>query len=626
MLISQKISIHTQHKTKNTSSDKRSPGSRGPVGVELSTVYESRWFRPRVGPFTIPVGAELFLNDEWLPPGSYLWDGGDVLPADELLFLAEVESGLIDSIGLSSILYQSGDASTWQTTAVWGFERTATTIAIDTALGGGVLFVGETPKYMTWAQWMIVAQINVNCLFVGLRGIAGYSTDQTANATRIRRYLNSVDEELFISDIFNGFDLNGYTFANPPVVPDQDGKLRISAAGSLACAGGWFVEASSTWAEKTPAPQKKTIRTLTGSKTVYADADPTVWKRATVNPTRTNKCTCRKINPVGTSGVVKSGDAAAVLSVVDDSIALAAAGLDKVCTSGKVYKLDNSGGSTDAFAECQGTAGNTNPHTSSAYVRGSGVVGIRKTNIAGAGEFSASLTSTFTRIADAGNAAATVSVCAVRAALGAIAYFILPQLEEGAFRTDPIITAADPLASITRTGTSITKPTAGLFPMTSATEAQNFGIYMRVIPKATGISDLKLFATDVDADNAFSIRIDPARIGVYKRVSGVGQYYYSGAVTHSVGVPMDILFVQTSLGLSFKTRQFTGGTWGAWSTWADATSDPCLSTAQIASTFSLSDGATFLNYPLLSILKLGNRSTLAEYKAIAEAEVNKINA
>jgi len=79
----------------------RTPGSRGPVGVELSTVYESRWFRPRVGPFTIPVGAEFFLNDEWLPPGSYLWDGGDVLPADELEFLATTESGLIDTIGLS---------------------------------------------------------------------------------------------------------------------------------------------------------------------------------------------------------------------------------------------------------------------------------------------------------------------------------------------------------------------------------------------------------------------------------------------------------------------------------------------------------------------------------------------
>ena len=179
----------------------------------------------------------------------------------------------IDYIGISSILYQSGDATTWQTTAVWGFERTAVTIAIDTALGGGVLFVGETPKYMTWAQWMIVAEINVDYLFIGLRGIAGYSTDQTASATRIRLYLNSVDEELLISDIFNGLDTNDYTFANPPVVPDQDGKLRITAADNLAVSGGLFVEASSTWAEKTPAPTKKTLRTLTGNKTVYADTE-----------------------------------------------------------------------------------------------------------------------------------------------------------------------------------------------------------------------------------------------------------------------------------------------------------------------------------------------------------------
>ena len=39
----------------------------------------------------------------------------DLLPRTGLIFKALAKDGLVDSIGISSILYQSGDASTWQT-------------------------------------------------------------------------------------------------------------------------------------------------------------------------------------------------------------------------------------------------------------------------------------------------------------------------------------------------------------------------------------------------------------------------------------------------------------------------------------------------------------------------------
>jgi len=430
-------------------------------------------------------------------------------------------------------------------------------------------------------------------------------------------------EELLISDIFNGFDTNGYTFANPPVVADQDGKLRISAAGSLACEGGRFNEASNIWETRTGVGSS-TISTLTGSKTVYADTDPTVWKRASVSPTRTNKCTCRKTNPTDTTNLTKSGDAAAVLSVVDDTAALAAAGLDKICTSGKVYKLDNSAGITAAQV-VNSVTGNTNPHSVSVYQRGGS--GFLDTNQS-PGRL------TFTASTDYARTCATNITPAdagkpwrVQADAGQTIYFILPQLEEGAFCTDPIITVADPLASITRTGTSITKPTTGLFPMTSATEAQNFGIYMRVIPKAAG-QVAKLLASYTDANNCTCLDVTGTTIVFNKRLAGT-DVAINRSITHAVGVPIDVLAIQTNMGMSIKVRSYSGGAWSAWSAWTnDETANGKLA-AKITATLEIgaanSTGHMYGNAPLGSTIKLGNRATLADYQAIAEVEVNKIN-
>ena len=122
--------------------------------------------------------------------------GGVGLPSEGLIGKWLVQNNLVDSIGESSILFQSGDAATWQTTAVWGFERTAATITIDTALGGDILFVGEAPKYWTWAQWVTYPGINATVLFIGRDGIAGYSTSQAAKASSIIRYLDYTEPEI----------------------------------------------------------------------------------------------------------------------------------------------------------------------------------------------------------------------------------------------------------------------------------------------------------------------------------------------------------------------------------------------------------------------------------------------
>lgn len=172
-------------------------------------------------------------------------------------------------------------------------------------------------------------------------------------------------------------------------------------------------------------------------------------------PQRTNKCVNYNAVPNGSlTGVSKGGDAAATLTEVDDSAALAAAGLSTVCSSGKVFKLDNSAGSTNAYASISGPTGNTNDHSFSAYVRGSGTCLLRTGYTTVADSVASALTSGYVRrvgrhssglTSGAKNASDVVWILAYP---GAIVYFILNQLEEGAFETTPIVTAGSAVTRV----------------------------------------------------------------------------------------------------------------------------------------------------------------------------------
>jgi hypothetical protein len=184
--------------------------------------------------------------------------------------------------------------------------------------------------------------------------------------------------------------------------------------------------------------------------------------------------TCRKFNPVDTTNLTKSGDAAAVLSVVDDTAALTAAGLDKICTSGKVYKLDNSGGGNIAYADISGGSGNLNPQSLSWYSRAVGAAYLRFNNANH--PTSASTTGYAQQKFESRTPTSTGAAFSIYLAPGSIVYFILPQLEEGAFATPPIFDPLnDSLTSITRAATNLTDP------LTLAPQLQ-----LVVIPAATG--------------------------------------------------------------------------------------------------------------------------------------------
>jgi len=162
----------------------------------------------------------------------------------------------------------------------------------------------------------------------------------------------------------------------------------------------------------------------------------------------TNKCTNYNAAPTDLTNVSKSGDAAATLTVVDDTAALRAAGfgalIDAGKMNGKVYKLDNSAGSTSAFARPGGLTGNTNTHSCSAFVRGTGSGQVR---LSGAGDVDTPFTAAYIRRSAASAPPDGTRDLLVRAAAGAVVYFILNQLEEKTYATNPVIVAG---ASATR--------------------------------------------------------------------------------------------------------------------------------------------------------------------------------
>jgi hypothetical protein len=185
---------------------------------------------------------------------------------------------------------------------------------------------------------------------------------------------------------------------------------------------------------------------------------------------------------VDTTNLTKSGDAAAVLSVVDDTAALTAAGLIGICTSGKVYKLDNSAGGSISWVQIAGNTNNVNPHSYSIRIR-TASAGVSLRFQASTVLSSAPSTNAYSVVVGENIIPTDVNrKLELVIPSGAIAYFILPQLEEGAFATPPIFDPLnDSLTSITRAATNLTDP------LTLAPQLQ-----LVVIPATTGTAGTML--------------------------------------------------------------------------------------------------------------------------------------
>ncbi|MEQ9518640.1 MAG: hypothetical protein RLN89_04290 [Parvibaculum sp.] len=236
-----------------------------------------------------------------------------------------------------------------------------------------------------------------------------------------------------------GFDISGRRARRPSILDKFPGA-------------NWAAdfEASAYFASGMLRSLSEAMSDARSTEIIVPDADGILQAIASGQPARTseglhvygaatNKCTNFCANPTDLTNISKSGDAASTLTVVDDATALMTAGLSNICSSGKVYKLDNSAGVTSALAIVDGETGSTGQHAVSAYMRGTGAARL-SFSVTG-GNAASALTSSYVRRTFTNSPLTATDKMRVVAEPGTVVFFVLNQLEEGGRATPPIVTA-----------------------------------------------------------------------------------------------------------------------------------------------------------------------------------------
>ncbi|MBU6234408.1 MAG: SGNH/GDSL hydrolase family protein [Alphaproteobacteria bacterium] len=249
----------------------------------------------------------------------------------------------------------------------------------------------------------------------------------------------------------------------------------------------------------------------------------------------TNKCTNTNVNPTATTNITKAGDAAANFTVVDDATALAAAGLDALCTNGMAFKLDNSAGTSTAWVDIGGQTGNLNPHTFSVWARGnSGTIGALTRSGTGANSVNMAGAQPYQRYILANETPNITAVqMRIRANAGKIVWFVLNQLEEMPFATSEIIISG---AAATRAADRLVYALSG---KTWFNVAQGY-IGLRYRPKGFMPSTFQyLLVADNGASSndtiGFRLNTSTNDLGAYVRAGGASQNANSNNDAHIAG-------------------------------------------------------------------------------------------
>lgn len=342
---------------------------------------------------------------------------------------------------------------------------------------------------------------------------------------------------------FSPFE-GGFGFGGTTGVPSYFSGMLLSSLTPVTGASPTFTRNSTQW--YFPAGSS-TLTSVSANVPAFETAG------YLSEPARTNKATARKHNPVDTTNVLKAGDAASVLSVVDDTAALTAAGLMGVCTNGKVYKLDNSAGTGVAYAEIVGPVGNLNAHSAFAYMRidagGTSTLGFTS-----AGPQAATTSTTYTKLTLTNyTPTGTAQRIYTKANAASVVYFILPQLEEGP--TVSSVIAGDTLATVTR------QATVASYPTTNIPAVGPWAVKLAFTPKMAGSATSAvryLFSVYTDANNETSILYDGTTLTFRKRIGGVN-YDATKALTTVAGTTYNIVARWTANG----TDIFAQGAKGA---------------------------------------------------------------
>ena len=173
-----------------------------------------------------------------------------------------------------------------------------------------------------------------------------------------------------------------------------------------------------------------------------------------------NKCENNNFNPTDLTGMVVSGNATATASVVDKSEFIAGTEIERLCTSGMVYEIDNTlGGSGDKEISINGAAGALAAFAMSAWVMTeNGVSGQRiQFDVDGSSEFVS--VGQFTQVSNLVTATNTGRTFKVVCPPGAKLWFILNQLQAGSTVTEPVLTNG---AAATTAADNLIIPTADI--------------------------------------------------------------------------------------------------------------------------------------------------------------------
>ena len=393
------------------------------------------------------------------------------------------------------------------------------------------------------------------------------------------------------SAFFNGMDTTGKTSytGGPTYAPDHLGVLRspganLPAIEGMRLDGTTYVSTDISGAPIVPSVEQKTrtgnadFSAFTPSTTFprFDASDPLRMPGMLCEPTRTNKVTCQKANPVDITSINIFGSPTVTVATGQTS-RISEAKLERVCTNGNLYKVT---GTTGDVVSITGSS-NTNPHSLSAYIAViSGEVSLRFDGVTR----TAASGSVLSRVkAENITPSGAKDLGFIITAPGTDFYFILPQLEEGAFCTLPICKASDgsdQLTPLTRAATVVSFPTAGKIPV------NNFAIRMIVVPRASGQSSAYCFGTYIDSNNYTAIIINPTSVTIRKRVSGISNDA-SVSITHANRIPLDlILYLSPATGIQVAGRAFTS-LWGLFTDGAINATEAAKANAQIASIYQL---------------------------------------
>lgn len=256
--------------------------------------------------------------------------------------------------------------------------------------------------------------------------------------------------------------------------------------------------------------------------------------RVLTEPGATNKVTCRKQNPVDLSNTVKTGDTQATLSIVDDAAALAVAGLSKVCTSGKVYKIDHSVGSSWSEVDLSGAVGNVNPHVATAYVRTNGGEAQFRFGLVTGTKFS---NTAYQKVTFNRTPTSTSETIAILAEIGTVVYFILPALVEAATMPSIPLYPTDTLSAVTRTASIITAPVASVIP------ASGNDFWMLIegeVTRKLGIHNVLVSAVGTTDELRIYLDGSTGVFTVQHKIAGVSDYPSLSAITPVANIPTKI--------------------------------------------------------------------------------------